>query len=77
MATNLEVMCYLRGDGGYVQTGDDYKGIDFTECEPFTQKDYEAAFSLVDKANNNVIAAKAALLARLGITADEAKLLIG
>ena len=62
-------------------TGDDYEGIEFLECEPITKEAYLAGFAQFDawKAEQDAKKAsdKAALLARLGITEDEAKLLLG
>ena len=81
MAKHFEVLAFLRPEGNYVQLGEDYEGITFLDgCEPFTKKEYLDAFAQFDswKAEQNSKAAsdKAALLARLGITADEAKLLL-
>lgn len=81
MATNIEVLSFLRPSGGYVQIGNDYEGITFeSQCEPFTKAEYESAFAEYDawKAEQDAAKAaqKAALLDRLGITAEEAKLLL-
>ena len=38
MAKPHEVLEYLIPNGGYVQVGDTYEGIDFIECEPITKK---------------------------------------
>ena len=81
MAKHWEVLGYLRPNGGYVQVGETYEGITFEpQCEPFTKAEYEAGFAQFDawKAEQDVKAAndKAALLGKLGITADEAKLLL-
>ena len=80
MATTREVLAMLIPDGGYVARGDDYEGIDFLECEPITKAQFEAGFAQYDawKAEQDTKAAadKAALLAKLGITADEAKMLL-
>ena len=83
MANNLEVLAFLRPDGGYVQVGQDYEGITFEpECEPFTKTEYEVAFDLVDAAKAQAEAEaetkrEAALskLAALGLTADDLKAL--
>lgn len=51
MATNNEVLAFLRPEGKYVQVGQEYEGITFLDdCEPFTKSEYEAAFDLVDNA---------------------------
>ena len=80
MATLSDVLGMLIPDGGYVAVGDDYEGIQFTECEPITKAQFEAGFAQFDawKAEKDAKAEtdKAALLAKLGITADEAKLLL-
>lgn len=80
MASHIEVLRHLRPDGGYVSVGDDYKGITFIEAEPFSNAEYEAAFTQVDaakaQAEAEAAAKRQALLARLGITEDEAKLLL-
>lgn len=80
MAKSHEVLSMLIPNGGYVQTGEDYEGIQFLECEPITKKEYEAGFLQYDSWKAEQIAskaiAKAALLEKLGITEDEAKLLL-
>ena len=78
--TGSNVLEYLIPNGGWVITGDEYEGIKFSECEPITKAEFEAGFAQYDahKAEQDAQAAtaKAALLAKLGITADEAKLLL-
>ena len=80
MAKHYEVLSMLIPDGGYVQVGEDYEGIEFLDCKPITKAQYEAGFAQYDawKAEQEATRAadKAALLDRLGITADEAKLLL-
>lgn len=80
MAKHYEVLNMLIPNGGYVQSGEDYEGIDFIECEPITKAQYLAGFAEYDawKAAQDAkkISDKAALLERLGITADEAALLL-
>ena len=80
MATHYDVLGFLRPNGGYVSYGQDFEGIQFVECEPITKAEYEAGFAQYDnyKAEQEAqaVAKKAALLDRLGITADEAKLLL-
>ena len=82
MATHLEILGFLRPDGGYIANGDDYAGINFLECEPFTKAEYEAAFDLVDAAKAQAEADKAAAkaasqakLAALGLTVEDLKVL--
>jgi hypothetical protein len=80
MATSVEVLSMLLPDGGWVLTGDEFSGIEFIEAEPITEEEFIAGFAAYDawKADQNATkaAAKAALLDRLGITADEAALLL-
>jgi hypothetical protein len=80
MAKINEVLNLLIPDGGYIATGEDYEGIEFLECEPITKKEFEAGFAKYDawKAEQDQTKAldKAALLTKLGITAEEAVLLL-
>ena len=80
MAKAHEVLTLLIPTGGWIITGDTYEGIEFVDCTPITKAQFEAGFAQYDawKAEQDFKAAadKAALLARLGITADEAKLLL-
>jgi hypothetical protein len=80
MAKASDVLSMLIPQGGWAMTGDEYEGIQFIECEPITKVQFEAGFAQYDawKAEQDAIAAanKAALLTKLGITADEAKLLL-
>jgi hypothetical protein len=81
MATSGEVLEMLLPLGGWIITGDDFDGITWVDDRPrCTKAEYEAGFAKYDawKADQdtNAVADKAALLAKLGITADEAKLLL-
>jgi len=80
MVTGAEVLRMLIPTGGYIITGNDYEGIQFLECEPITKQQFEAGFAQVETWKAEQAAAKAhersALLAKLGITEDEAKLLL-
>ena len=80
MAQPHEVLAFLIPNGGYVHYGSEYEGIQFLECEPITKQQYEEGFAQYDawKAEQDAAKAaqKAALLDRLGITAEEAKLLL-
>jgi hypothetical protein len=80
MANLQQVLSMLIPNGGYVATGDEFEGIQFLECEPITKEQFEAGFAEYDvwKAEQDAAKAaqKAALLDRLGITEDEAKLLL-
>jgi hypothetical protein len=80
MAKNNEVLNFLIPNGGYIAVGDTYEGIEFLECEPITKKQYTDGFAQYDawKAEQDAVKAnaKAALLTKLGISEDEAKLLL-
>jgi len=80
MATGADVLGMLIPTGGWVISGDDFDGITFIEATPITKVEFEAGFAKFDawKAEQDAKASaeKAALLAKLGITADEAKLLL-
>jgi len=80
MADSIDVLNMLLPNGGWVLVGDEYEGINFVECEPITKAQFEAGFAQYDawKAEQDATKAaeKAALLDRLGITAEEAKLLL-
>lgn len=81
MATGTEVLQMLRPNDGWAIIGDDFDSIRYeVGVEPLTQKEFENGFAQVDawKASQQTeaAAAKAALLAKLGITEDEAKLLL-
>ena len=80
MSKSYEVLEMLIPNGGWYSSVNDYEGIEFLECEPITKAQFTAGFAQYDawKAEQDAKAAanKAALLAKLGITADEAKLLL-
>lgn len=69
MAKSYEVLSMLIPNGGYVQVGEDYEGIQFIECEPITKEQFEAGFAQYDawKAQEDAdkAAAKAAAEAKL------------
>ena len=79
MATGGQVLSMLIPEGGWYIFGDEYEGIKFTNCQPITKKQFEDGFAEYDiwKVEQDTIkaTAKAALLQRLGITAEEALLL--
>ena len=80
MARGNQVLNMLIPQGGWIISGDDYDSIQFLECEPITKAKFEAGFAQYDawkvEQDAKAAAEKAALLAKLGITADEAKLLL-
>jgi hypothetical protein len=80
MAKGSEVLAMLLPNKGIAISGDDYDSIQWLECDPITKAEFEAGFAKYDswKAEQETKAEtdKAALLSKLGITADEAKLLL-
>jgi hypothetical protein len=80
MATGGEVLEMLCPNTEWIIYGDDFDSIQWIKGDPITKADFQAGFAKVDawKAEQVAKAAadKAALLAKLGITADEAKLLL-
>lgn len=70
----------LIPEGGWAIAGDDYESIQFLECQPITKKQFTDGFATVEawksQKEADKAATKAALLAKLGITEDEAKLLL-
>jgi hypothetical protein len=80
MTKGSEVLSMLIPNGGWAITGNEYEGIQFLECDPITKEEFEAGFAQFDLMKTaqdaKVASDKAALLARLGITADEAALLL-
>lgn len=81
MAKDHEVLGMLIPQGGWVLTGEGYDNIQFLECDSITKAQFEAGFAQYDamKAEQDVklVNQKTALLERLGITAEEAALLLG
>jgi hypothetical protein len=81
MAKGGEVLSMLCPAGGWIITGDDFDSITWVDDRPrCTKTQFEAGFAQYDawKAEQDAAKAsdKAALLAKLGITADEARLLL-
>jgi hypothetical protein len=80
MATGAQVLQMLLPDSEWSISGDSYENIDFYGGVSITKKEFEEGFLQYDawKAEQDATkaASKAALLDRLGITADEAKLLL-
>ena len=80
MATGGQVLDMLIPTGGWVIRNNEWAGVEFIEAQPITKEQFEAGFAQYDaleaKQNAEKLAAREALLAKLGITADEAKLLL-
>jgi hypothetical protein len=82
MATGGDVLGMLIPSGGWVIYGDDFDSIRYDEgVAPVTKSAFDAGFAQFDawKAEQDAIKAsnKTALLEKLGISEDEAKLLLG
>lgn len=81
MATGSDVLTMLIPNGGWVITGDEYSGINFIDCDSISEADFKAGFATADQWLADQAKAKAdaksALLVKLGITAEEAALLLG
>jgi hypothetical protein len=82
MAKASEVLDYLLPDGGWTIQGEDFNSITYDDgVVPVSKAAFDGAFSIVDDINaekaSEAATTKAALLERLGITADEAALLLG
>ena len=75
-----EVLKMLIPEGGWSFIGEDFEGIQFIDCEPITKKQFEDGLKTVEswKATQKAQreATKSALLEKLGITEEEAKLLL-
>jgi hypothetical protein len=82
MATGAEVLSKLIPSGGWVITGDDFDSIRYDDgVSPITKKQFDDGFAAYDdwKANREaeIQNRREALFTRIGITADEAALLLG
>ena len=81
MATGTDVLDMLLPAGGWIISGDSFDGITWTDERPrCTEAEFNAGFAQYDAWKSEqdaaLVADKAALLARLGITADELKTLL-
>jgi hypothetical protein len=82
MANGVQVLQMLCPEAGWVIYGDDYDSINWFDKTPaITKSEFEAGFAQYDawKAEQDAAKAheRAALLERLGITEEEARLLLG
>ena len=81
MAKSYEVLGMLIPNGGYTQSGETYEGIEFLDCEPITKAEYEAGFAQYDawkaEQESNQATQRQAILDRLGLTSEEARLILG
>jgi hypothetical protein len=81
MVEGSEVLAHLIPTGGWVIYENDFDSIIYDEgVSPITRKQFDDTFKIVEKIKADKAAEKAAekaaLLTRLGITAEEAKLLL-
>jgi hypothetical protein len=80
MATNREVLEMLLPKGGWASYGEKFEDIVFLEAKPISKKDWEAGFAAFDSwkviQDAESKAKKDSILERLGITAEEAALLL-
>jgi hypothetical protein len=81
MATGGEVLSMLIPTGGWVIYGDNFESIIYDEgVKPVTKKQFTDGFAAFDayKSQQDAerAAQKAAVLARIGMTEEEAKLLL-
>jgi hypothetical protein len=81
MATATQVLEMLLPQGGWIISGEDFDSITWVDDRPrCTKEEFEAGFAQYDawkaEQDSAKAAQKAALLDRLGITEDEAKLLL-
>jgi hypothetical protein len=81
MSKATDVLSYLIPTGGWAISGDDFDNIYYDEgVAPITKKQFEDTLKIIDEIAVNETKAKAeakkVLLDKLGITADEAKLLL-
>jgi hypothetical protein len=82
MATGGEVLEMICPDGGWIISGDDFDAITWVDERPrCTKAEFESGLAKYDawKLNEDEkdITKRQALLTKLGITADEARLLLG
>jgi hypothetical protein len=82
MATGADVLNMLIPSGGWVIYGNDFDSIIYDQgVSPITKKQYDDGLKAYDafkaKQDADKAANKAAILDRLGITAEEATLLLG
>ena len=80
MAYGFEVLEMLIPEGGWSISGDDFEGIVFESCKPITKKQFQDGFDKVDAWKQSKLAeqesARKAICDKLGITVDEARLIL-
>jgi hypothetical protein len=80
MATGAEVLTMLCPGSEWVISGNDYNSIQWIKGSQVTEKEFDAGFAQFDawkaQQESDKASVKSDLLARLGITEDEAKILL-
>jgi hypothetical protein len=72
-----DIFAYLRPSGGWVVSGDDIDNAIYDDgVEPISQAEFDAGVIAYKEFLSDKADQKAALLDRLGISQDEAKLLL-
>lgn len=82
MAKAADVLNHLIPTGGWTIEGEDFASIVYDEgVTPITKKQFTDTFAVVDSLNatkaEEAAAKKAAILERLNITEEEARILLG
>ncbi len=78
MNKSVEILSILRPDGGWTIQGDDLATVEyFDDCEPLTEQEILDGHNLLAAKKAEKAATRQVILDRLGLTADEAKLLLG
>ena len=79
MITTVQAITSLRPNVEWTMNGDDVEGITWhtPDAKPLTSAEVNAEIKRLEAVELSKVSAKAALLERLGITADEAALLLG
>ena len=82
MTKGSDILAMLRPNGGWVIRGNEFDGIEWIDCEPLTEAEFNAGFAEYDawKAEQDAAkqakrAAAEAKLAALGLTTDDLKAL--
>jgi hypothetical protein len=80
MATGAQVLQMLLPDTEWYISGDSYENIDFYGKKSITKKEFEDGFKTADaffaKKEADKVAAKQAILEKLGLTAEEVRVLL-
>jgi hypothetical protein len=82
MSKSSDVLEHLIPTGGWSIIGDDFDSITYDDgVKPVTKKQFDDAYKIIDSIKENQVKAKEAqrqaIADRLGLTADELKVLLG